>query len=396
MMSVAQAKSILVEQVKPMSKTIWRKASDCCGYRLADAIVAPISLPPFDQSNVDGYALGSPTGQDAKLLPGEIKAGDTYTGSLGPGESIRVFTGALVPEGAFCVLMQELVTRGENSISWATDQTKPGMHIRKKGAQIQLGEQALDIGAWIGPATIGFLHALGLDEVCVYVKPVISLLITGNELQPAGSPLKPGMNYESSSAALKAVIDSMGLHVSSCRFVKDDKIELRLAVDQALEEADIVLVSGGVSVGDYDFVREVLQENNTETLFYKIAQKPGKPLYFGKNKNTFVVGLPGNPASSLTCFYEYVYPVLRLLEGKKNPFLPVKHLAAAGPYTGGTALAQFIRASVVGQEVVFLEGQESFKMRSFSGAGAFVYLPAGQAEVKKGDLVEVHLLPELA
>jgi molybdopterin molybdotransferase len=201
--------------------------------------------------------------------------------------------------------------------------------------------------------------------------------------------------YESNSSSLTAAIATMGLHIETILFVKDEKKILTEVVNNAMINTDLLLISGGISVGDYDFVNEVLKENNTTTLFYKIAQKPGKPLFFGKNNHTFIFGLPGNPGSALTCFYEYVYPCVRKLQGRKNLFLTTLFLPTEQDITKKKGLANFLKAQVSSSGVLSLEGQESFKMKSFTDANAFIYLPLEKENSIIGDMVEVHLLPAI-
>ncbi len=226
-------------------------------------------------------------------------------------------------------------------------------------------------------------------------KPVVTLVITGNELQQAGEALTVGKVYESNSLALQAALQSMGLTANTTIFVKDYKPSLDKVIKEAMRNTDVLLISGGISVGDYDFVNEVLTENSVASLFYKVAQKPGKPLYFGKNKNTYVFGLPGNPASALTCFYEYVFPALCKLQGKSSFFLNTVFLPVSKEITKKKALGFFLKANAGVDKVDSLQGQESFIMKSFMDANAFIYLPSGKEVVKAGEMVEVHLLPGL-
>jgi len=397
MITVEEAKAILLNTVFPLSEKIKIEVSVALGYALAEDIYAPVNLPPFNQSNVDGYAVRFPFSQENTWnVIDEIRAGDNSTVQLKEGEAARIFTGAFVPDGADAIIMQEKITRTENKIYY-TEATilKKGEQIRTQGAQIKKGDLALKIGTTLNPSAISFLSALGIAEIIVFNKPNIKLIITGNELQPAGTVLETGKVYESNSATLQSAITAMGLNTSQLIFVKDDKKSLKAAVSEALKNTDLLLLSGGISVGDYDFVKEVLKENNTETLFYKVAQKPGKPLFFGKNNNTFIFGLPGNPASALTCFYEYVYSALRKMQGRENIFLNSLQLPVAKNISKKKGLAHFLKAQIKNNKVESLEGQESFIMKSFTEANAFIYLPIEKENVQAGEIVEVHILPEL-
>ena len=394
MITVEEAKQILIENVFELTESQSIETNNALGFTLAEDIYSPLDLPPFDQSNVDGYAVKSSNkGNNSWKVISEIKAGDIAALELNNSEAIRIFTGAMVPENASCVIMQEKITRTENQITCEETELKLGEHIRKKGSQIKAGELAIKKHTIINPSVIGFISTLGLKEIQVYRKPKIKLIITGNELQQPGITLTPGKVYESNSLSLKAALASMGLEIETILFVKDEKENLAKAVDNAMKNTDLLLISGGISVGDYDYVNEVLKENNTTTLFYKIAQKPGKPLFFGKNKQTFVFGLPGNPASALTCFYEYVYPCIRKLQGRNDLFLSTLFLPTEQDITKKKGLANFLKAQTSTSGVLSLEGQESFKMRSFTDANAFIYLPLEKENSMKGDMVEVHLLP---
>lgn len=413
MITVEQAKFILLNNITALTEKVQTKITDALDCRLAEDIFATLNLPPFNQSNVDGYAIRFATParpMNTFNIITEIKAGDFLNIKLKPGQAARIFTGAMVPEGSDAVIMQEHITRNENFITCTQEFPKEGEQIRKEGAQIKKGELALIKGTRINPSVIGFLAALGLQEVAILKKPTIALIITGNEFQDInpdsiissmgiksafGTPnnLEPGKVFESNSAALQSAITSMGLSLNSLYFVKDNINALKQTLKEALPGTDLLLISGGISVGDYDFVKEALTEIGTTTLFHKIAQKPGKPLYFGKNKTTFIFGLPGNPASALICFYQYVYPALRKMQDHSTLFLNILHLPILKTIPKKTGLAHFLKAEIQSDGVLPLQGQESFIMKSFAEAGAFIYLPKEKENVLEGEIVEVHLLP---
>lgn len=397
MITVEEAKAILIKNVFALSEKEKIKIGDSLGYALAEDIHAQIDMPPFDQSNVDGYAVKlSSSNINTWSVVDEIKAGDNPTLQLNEGEAARIFTGALVPEGSDLIIMQEKIIREENKIEYSEILSlKKGEQIRRAGAQIKKNELAMNKGTVLNPACISFLNGLGISELLVFSNPKIALIITGNELQQAGSDLETGKIYESNSSALQCALQSMGLNFNKIIFVKDDKISLADAVEDGLSNADLLLISGGISVGDYDFVKEVLKENGTDTLFYKIAQKPGKPLFFGQNKNTFIFGLPGNPASALTCFYEYVYPALRKMQGRENIFLNKLQMPIVKSISKKSGFANFLKAKTARGRVEALDGQESFMLKSFAAANAFIYLPSEKENVLIGETVEVHLLPEI-
>ncbi|HXC05050.1 MAG TPA: molybdopterin molybdotransferase MoeA [Bacteroidia bacterium] len=393
MITVEEARKILVQTVAPLTEVKQMDVSVSAGYRLAEDIPSPIDLPPFNQSNVDGYALGPPiSGHEQWIVVEEISTGAYTNRILGAGEAARIFTGACVPEGSELVVMQEKVQRTGTTVT-CIDESRPGQFIRKQGSQIRKGETGFLRNTLITPAVISLLEGMGIPEIPVFRKPVIALLITGNELERTKGVLPKGKNYESIASALQACMQGMGLGPATIQFVKDDKAALSNAVQEGLK-ADLLLVTGGISVGDYDYVKEVLDAHKIQCLFHGIAQKPGKPLYLGKNKHTLVFGLPGNPASTLTCFYEYVYPALRILQGREKIFLKTLHLPLLKPVTKNPGLAFFLKARMTDTGVEPLEGQDSYIMKSLAEANAFVYLPAQQGTTPSGSTVEVHVLPE--
>lgn len=393
MVTVEEAKRLVIENTKELTEVIQIKLTDALGYKLAQDVYSPLDLPPFNQSNVDGYAVTENDSNSWNLIY-EVKAGDQANRELNKNEAARIFTGAMVPVNSYCIIMQEKVGRDHNNIYVVDYAPISGEHIREKGSQIKRHELAVKQNTVLTPSIIGFIASLGIAEISVYRKPSITLLVTGNELQTIGSTLEDGKVYESNSSSLSAAINCMGLTLNQILFVKDDKASLTKTVSEALNSCDVLLISGGISVGDYDFVNEALTENNTKTLFYKVAQKPGKPLFFGTHEQTYVFGLPGNPASVLTCFYEYVYTCLRKLSGKTVLSLPTILLPLKQDIKKKKGLANFLKAHVGNNEVACLEGQESFKMRSFTETNAFIFLPMDKENCVSGELVEVHLLPE--
>ncbi|MFI5148252.1 MAG: molybdopterin molybdotransferase MoeA [Bacteroidia bacterium] len=394
MISPEEARIILLKEVSALTGTEQIAVSASSGYTLATEIISPLDLPPFNQSNVDGYALGIPgSEQQTWIVVEEIPAGSYTDRKLQPGEAARIFTGAYVPEGSACIVMQERTTLTGNVIT-CTDEFQHGKFIRLQGSHIKKGDRALQSHHLITPAVISFLDGMGIADVSVFRKPAIALIITGNELEKTKGLLEKGKNHESLASALNAALHAMGLNASSLQFVKDDKAALSKAIQEGLK-ADMLVVTGGISVGDYDYVAEILTEQKTHCLFHGIEQKPGKPLYFGKSKTGYVFALPGNPASALCCFYEYVYTALRILQNRKELFLKIRRLTLMNTVVKKPGLAFYLKARVQDTVVEVPEGQDSFIMKSLAEANAFVYLPAQQGTVNAGEIVEVHLLPEI-
>ncbi|CAG5006376.1 Molybdopterin molybdenumtransferase [Dyadobacter sp. CECT 9275] len=395
MITVTSAREKVVSGTSALPSRI-RHLSGALGYVLARDVIAPVPLPSFRQSSMDGYALNhlDITGS-AMTLPvsGESKAGETQFQLLAPGTAFRIFTGAPVPEGATAVVMQERATRNGDKVTIHEFPVVANRNLRNVGQQINKGEVALPAGTLLGPGAIGFLGGFGITEVEVHEKPKVVILITGDELVTAGQPLKHGQIYESNAAMLIAALEKEGIAGVSVVSTEDSHQAIADRLGEISEGADLIIASGGISVGDYDFVGKAMMETGVATVFYKVKQKPGKPLFFGQKDEKLFFALPGNPASSLVCFYEYVLPALRKMYGRKDIFLPAYFLPSTKSYSFDGERDEFLKAHVEAGKVTPLFGQESFALRSFALANALIYLPADQARVAEGDLVEVHLLP---
>ncbi|MFN6943454.1 MAG: molybdopterin molybdotransferase MoeA, partial [Cytophagaceae bacterium] len=313
MISVEQAKELILNNCQASGKSIKINCHKAVGRILATDISAPIDLPPFRQSAVDGYGikLSDSIKENWKLID-EVRAGEYKEHPVGKNEAVRIFTGARVPDEVDCVIMQEFIDIKDNHLSTSNKELlKHNANIRLKGEQIQKGSIALRKGTILSPAAIGFLNALGIAEVEVVAQPVVGILVTGSELQSPGEPLGKAQIYESNAIMLKAVLqDTLAIEKINIFRVKDDFALTKELIQKTVLDSDLVIITGGVSVGKYDYVRQALEDLGAEDIFFKIAQKPGKPLYFGKLNGIAIFGLPGNPAASLTCYYEYVYPWL--------------------------------------------------------------------------------------
>ena len=314
MISVEEALQ-LIESTEVEHKVIQIPLSKALNYTLAEEVVSPMNMPSFPQSAMDGYAVNG-YGRNYHVT-GEIKAGDTHKVTLQEGESVRIFTGAAVPETATSVVMQEKVQRDGDKIV-VDDELVEGKNIRPEGEQIQEGKVVFGKGQRLNPAALGLLQSLGFVEITVFRKPKISLLVTGNELKTPGTVLNHGEIYESNSITILSAAQQNGFVIGRFEHVVDNYDKTKEQIQKAVEGSDVVILSGGISVGDYDFVGKALDELGFGSVFYKVKQKPGKPIYFGKKGSKFVFGLPGNPAAALTCFYIYVLPFLQRLSGMEN------------------------------------------------------------------------------
>ena len=357
---------------------------------LAATVFSPINMPPFRHSNMDGYALGLHAGLEYTII-GEIKAGDSNAIELQPGQAVKIFTGAAVPDLAQAVIPIEKVTTNGSQL-FLQETVAAETNVRPMGSQIFKGAIALEKGTILNPASLGFLAGLCFISVNVYQKPTIGIVITGNELVPAGQPLPHGKVYESNALMLQTALRNEQFEDVFLYQVQDDFESTKSVLENAIEANDVVLISGGISVGDYDFVGRALESLKVETLFYKVNQKPGKPLLVGKKNHKMIFALPGNPAASLTCFYIYVKPTLKRLSGYIASYSTSVSRVLAHDYEVNNSRDQFLKATVVGEEVTLLSHQDSSMLDSFALANALVYLPNGSYSLKQGDKVAVYLL----
>ncbi|GAA3629797.1 molybdopterin molybdotransferase MoeA [Flavivirga jejuensis] len=377
--------------IKPLFKETIKPLERCGGYYLSKDVIAPVNMPPFSQSAMDGYALSLHDDLSYALI-GEVKAGDHHQPILKLGESVRIFTGAPVPETANAVMMQEKVVVAGSKITIEHNLSE-GHNIRPMGEQVKTGDLALKKGTKLTPAAIGYLTSLGITEASVYSKPSIALITTGNELIEAGQPLSYGKIYESNSKMLLNALYNLKFYDVTIHKIEDDYIQTKNKLETVILENDLVIATGGISVGDYDFVGKALKELQVEEVFYKVKQKPGKPLFFGKKEDTAIFALPGNPAAALTCFYMYVYVALQKMMNHKQVELPRIQVKSISNFIKKGDRPQFLKAIYNNDTVEILEGQSSSMLQTFALSNALVFIPEDVSKIEKDDLVEVILLP---
>lgn len=387
MVSVHDAFSILKNSL-PEYKEVQYTLLQARNHVLSQAINSPVNMPPFRQSAMDGFALCLHDTLEYDII-GEVKAGDTHQMTLLPGQAIKIFTGAAVPDSAQAVIQIEK-TSVKEGIVYLQEQPKSGVNVRPIGEQISEGDLALEKGTLLNAAAIGFLAGLGFTSVMIYKKPTIGIVITGNELVKPGSTLKYGKVYESNAIMLRSALNDAYFDAITLYEVNDDFENTKNKLHDALSANDVVLVSGGISVGDYDFVARALKELEVETLFYKVNQKPGKPLFTGKLQDKIIFALPGNPAACLTCFYVYVLPTLLILSGKATHYNPSKRISLAHNYSVCNTRSQFLKASIVNDEATVLSHQNSSMLNTFSLANGLLYLSEGEYELEKGAKVDIY------
>lgn len=403
MLSIHQAKQVILNRTFQLD-AIYIPIIEALNYTLSKDIHSPIDLPPFPQSSMDGYAFTFKSLLTHQSLEVKhiIAAGDDMSYTIHEGEAVRIFTGAPIPPGADTVVMQEKTEIKEGRLFVHDLLLAKAANYRNKGSEIKSGDLALSKGTKINPAAIGFLASMGIAEVEVYRTPSVSILVTGDELSSIGQPLHLGQVYDSNSYTLIAAFKQAGISDIRIHHIPDQIDVLKKTMEDVLLQTDLLVLTGGVSVGDFDFVTKAAESIGIQTIFHKIKQKPGKPMYFGtfesisveneKHTSKFVFGLPGNPASALTCFYEYIEPVLKKMVGSLSAVRTLQAPITA-IYKKPAGLTHFLKAIYDGHAVTPLDAQESFRLKSFAGANALIVVPEEVIELIQGQSVEIHVLP---
>lgn len=384
MISVTDALALVEKYSNPL-KSKKRKTVKSYGYILAEDVVSPINMPPFKQSSMDGYAYKYSETNKFTVV-GEVQTGDVKNVDLKEGEAIRIFTGARIPDSADTVVMQEHVSRNDNELILEKAPLK-GANVRELGEQIKTGEVALEKGTYLNEAGIGFLAGLGIENIDVYNHPKVGILITGNEIKKIGDTLEDGQIYDSNSLTLKLAVKRLGIKKIKVRYAVDTLEDTKKQLQKLLNTCDVIMISGGISVGDYDFVQQALIEIGAEEIFYKINQKPGKPLWFGKLGEKMIFALPGNPASSLTCFYVYAWPLLKGKMGFTEKHLPLLEARASSDINNSFGKTLFLKGDVKNGEAYLFTGQASSMLKSFAISKSLLVVPDDVDKILKGESV---------
>ncbi|PZX54535.1 molybdopterin molybdochelatase [Algoriphagus ratkowskyi] len=384
MISVSEALDLIKANTSKLA-SVKIPLKDSYGYFLAKEVLAPISLPSFRQSAMDGYAFRSGEFSELEVI-GECKAGDVLEFELHENQAVRIFTGARVPDQADTVVIQEHVSANGGKISIQTMPEKSA-NVRAIGEQVQAGESVLQAGTKINESIIGFLAGFGMGEVFVIDKPRITLIVTGNELQEVGTTLKPGSIYESNAIMLESALKSRGFDSIQVLKVEDDLEETKKIIASGLK-SDVLLISGGISVGDYDFVKESLEYNGVKEIFYKINQKPGKPLWFGKRGSTLVFALPGNPASSLTCFLIYALSALKIMSGSSDYNLDFQSGILSHRTVNKFEKTVFFLGTETNGNIHIYPKQASSMLISYALGNALVMIPHDKEILEEGETVQ--------
>lgn len=352
------------------------------GRVLLEAVSAPRDLPAFDNSAMDGYAVRASAVAGAKAdapvrlrLQTRISAGDSFSGEISAGDCARVFTGAPLPRGADAVVMQE-DTRVESDQVLILDAVSPRENVRFQGEDVRCGDRLAEARAEISPGLLGLLAATGIATVTVSQRPSVGLVATGSELREAGTPLAPGQIYESNRAMLATLVERAGGVPKVFPLVRDALTDTRAALEQAFQSCEIVVTSGGVSVGEMDFVKAAFESLGGGLQFWKVAIRPGKPFVFGRLREKFLFGLPGNPVSAFVTFLLLVRPALRRWQGANSILLPARPAVLGEPVSNPGERRHFMRVRLTPDGKVLSAGkQASHVLASLARSDALLDVP---------------------
>ncbi len=391
-----QAVARILGAVSSVSETETLPVREALDRVLAKPVISKIDVPSHTNSAMDGYAMRAEDlpGDGTKRLQviGTAFAGKPYRGTVGPDQAIRIMTGAVVPPETGVVIMQE-DTELEDEQIVIDNRHKPGQNVRAAGEDIAAGSTVLRPGHLIGPADLGLIASLGIGEVEVGRRPRVAFLSTGDELRGVGETLEVGEIYDSNRYTLHGMLKRLGTDIVDLGVVEDEREAVRAALFEAAEVADVVITSGGVSVGEADYIKEILTEIG-EVRFWKVAMKPGRPLAFGTIEGSIFFGLPGNPVSVMVTFYQFVQPaLLKLMGAEPRPQLLVKAKAANTLKKRPGRLEYqrgYLKRDENGELTVSTDAdQGSGILSSMSSANCFVVLPMDGGRVEPGAAVDV-------
>ncbi|WP_434998749.1 molybdopterin molybdotransferase MoeA [Vibrio scophthalmi] len=397
LMPIEDAMEKMLSRIEPLQNTLELPLADALGFVLAEDILSPIFVPPFDNSAMDGYALRIADLAHSNTLPmvGKSFAGQPFVGEWPQNTCIRIMTGAQIPTGCDAVIMQENTQVTDAGIVFAEENVKPQNNIRPTGDDIKQGDVVLAKGARLSPRDIPMIASLGISHISVIRKPKVAFFSTGDELKPLGEPLEAGQIYDSNRYGIKPLIENFGCEAIDLGIIPDCPQTLKETFEKAQSLADVVVTSGGVSVGEADYTKDILEELG-EIGFWKLAIKPGKPFAFGALSSAWFCGLPGNPVSAVLTMYVLVQPMLAKLAGHSEWQAPqsIPAITKTGfkKAPGRTDYQRGIYSLENGQFVVETTGnQSSGAFRSMSLANCFVVLERERGRVEAGETVQIQL-----
>jgi molybdopterin molybdotransferase len=403
MIPVEEAQRLILENTRVL-ESIEIALTESEGLVLAEDIISPVNLPYFTNSAMDGYAVKSEDTNDANEaapvslnIVGIIRAGDYPNFAIGDKEALKIMTGALLPEGSDSVVMVEH-TEEEKGIVKIGRAATPGENVRYEGEEISKGENALEKGTRLNPASIGLIAEFGIKKIKVYRKPKVAFLVTGEELVGLDEELRPGKIRDTNSITLEVALSQEKAELLSLGRAKDKVREIEKRLKKGLDWCDVLIVTGGVSVGDYDYVKDAFENLAIKGTFWRVAQRPGGPMFFGKRGDTIIFGLPGNPASALVCFYEYVRPALHKMIGGKDLFLlEIEATLLEELKKRADGKTHFFRGVVEKKDNSFCVKsggvQGSHILKSFALSNCLIVVPEDVTHILSGSRVRVHLLP---
>ena len=399
-MPVAKAREVIARFLSPVTATERLGVRAALGRVLAEDMVSPLDVPAHDNSAMDGYAVRfadlKSDGEVTLKNTGTSFAGVPFKGAVGAGQCVRIMTGGVMPAGTDTIVMQEHARVDGDKITVGKGQKK-NQHLRRAGEDLATGQIALKRGIALRPADIGLISSLGIGEVTVYRKLRVAFFSTGDELVSIGTQPKEGQIFDSNRYTLHGMLTRLGCEVLDMGVVRDEPALLEKAFQDAASAADVVITSGGVSVGEADFVK-VLLDKLGEVVFWKIAMKPGRPLAYGKIGDAHFFGLPGNPVSVMVTFYQFVRDALLRLSGLDPvPLIPTFKVPCVSNLKKAPGRTEFQRGVLERDShetwSVRVTGEQgSGILRSMSEANCFIILPTEQGNVTPGTLVEVQVL----
>lgn len=400
MISFREARDIILSGAKPLG-TETCALSDLLGRVLAQDVASSFDIPPRDNSAMDGFAVRY---EDIRTAPvvleviEDVPAGTVAAKSVGKGQAIRIMTGAQIPDGADCVVPVELTEPGIRNTEYRIlDTVQSGEHVRKRGEDVKAGAVLLPRGTRLRPQEVGLIASLGMMEAMVSKRPVVGVLSSGNEIVAPGGKLGPGQIYDANRFSVAAQAVQVNAVIHDYGIVEDKLEKIVAALEKAASECDIVLTSGGVSVGDYDLMKQALSGLGKMN-FWQVAQKPGKPLAFGHIKSTPVVGLPGNPVSSMVICDQYVRPLLLKMQAASQLFREQLTAVCGQEIKKPSGRREFLRTRIEWREgayhAVLTGAQGSGILTSMVQADGLMVLEEERTTVKPGETVTIELFAD--